>query len=77
MNCPVCETQMKEIEKYGVDIDICPQCKGVWLDRGEIDKIASAEGNYRDSEMEHYGKKDHYKGKKEKKESFFSELFDF
>jgi Zn-finger nucleic acid-binding protein len=77
MNCPVCETQMKEIEKYGVEIDICPQCKGVWLDRGEIDKIATVEGNYHNPEVEHYGKKDQIKGKKKKKESFLGELFDF
>jgi len=36
MDCPVCESPMKEVERYGVDIDICPECKGVWLDRGEI-----------------------------------------
>lgn len=77
MNCPVCETQMKEIEKYGVDIDICPQCKGVWLDKGEIDKIVTAEGSYHDHERKRYGEEDQYKGKKEKKESFLSELFDF
>ena len=35
MNCPVCETRMREIQKYGVEVDICPDCKGVWLDRGE------------------------------------------
>jgi len=57
MNCPVCETQMKEIEKYGVEIDIYPQCKGVWLDRGKIDKIATVESNYNNYEIEHHGKK--------------------
>ncbi|KAF5423429.1 MAG: Zn-finger domain-containing nucleic acid-binding protein [Candidatus Methanocomedens sp.] len=30
MDCPVCESPMKEIERYGVDIDICPECKGDW-----------------------------------------------
>lgn len=39
MVCPVCDTKMKAIEKLGVEIDICPDCKGVWLDRGELDKI--------------------------------------
>jgi Zn-finger nucleic acid-binding protein len=42
MKCPVCEDmQMREVDKQGVLIDICPQCKGVWLDRGELDKLTS------------------------------------
>jgi Zn-finger nucleic acid-binding protein len=32
---------MREVEKDGVNIDICPQCKGVWLDRGELEKLMS------------------------------------
>lgn len=40
MKCPVCDDmRMKEVEKEGVLIDICPQCKGVWLDRGELEKL--------------------------------------
>ena len=34
---------MQEIRRYEADIDYCPSCKGVWLDRGEIDKIAMAQ----------------------------------
>lgn len=43
MNCPVCAEKMREIEKLGVEIDICPNCKGVWLDRGELEKILAME----------------------------------
>ncbi len=40
MKCPVCnEARMREVEKNGVTLDICPDCKGVWLDRGELDKL--------------------------------------
>lgn len=39
MNCPVCNDRMREVTKYDVQIDICPGCKGVWLDRGELEKI--------------------------------------
>ncbi|QYR23537.1 zf-TFIIB domain-containing protein [Paenibacillus sp. sptzw28] len=40
MKCPVCEdSRMREVEKDGVLIDVCPSCKGVWLDRGELDKL--------------------------------------
>jgi len=42
MNCPVChDTRMREVEKDGILIDICPTCKGVWLDRGELEKLLS------------------------------------
>jgi Zn-finger nucleic acid-binding protein len=42
MKCPVCENiNMREVEKNGVLVDICPDCKGVWLDRGELDKLMS------------------------------------
>jgi uncharacterized protein len=43
MQCPVCDERLREIEKYGVMIDICPSCKGVWLDRGELEKIIQLE----------------------------------
>jgi len=39
MNCPVCSERMREVSKYDVQVDICPGCKGVWLDRGELEKI--------------------------------------
>jgi Uncharacterized protein conserved in bacteria len=40
VNCPVCdEVKMREVEKDGVLIDVCPSCKGVWLDRGELEKL--------------------------------------
>ncbi len=39
MNCPVCDGTLREIDKHGVTVDICPGCKGVWLDRGELDKV--------------------------------------
>jgi len=39
MNCPVCSIELKIAERRGIEIDHCPQCRGVWLDRGELDKI--------------------------------------
>ncbi len=39
MNCPACHTVLKMADRQGVEIDYCPQCRGVWLDRGELDKI--------------------------------------
>lgn len=40
MRCPICnDVRMREVEKDGVLIDVCPECKGVWLDRGELEKL--------------------------------------
>jgi Zn-finger nucleic acid-binding protein len=39
MQCPIDGSQLVMSERSGVEIDYCPQCRGVWLDRGELDKI--------------------------------------
>src|SRR6478736_6771111 len=40
MKCPNCEnTELHLSNRSGVEIDYCPQCRGVWLDRGELDKL--------------------------------------
>ena len=40
MHCPVCKDhQLVMSERQGVEIDYCPSCRGVWLDRGELDKL--------------------------------------
>ena len=39
MNCPVDGTELKMSDRQGIEIDYCPTCRGVWLDRGELDKI--------------------------------------
>lgn len=39
MPCPVCAVPLVMSDRQGVEIDYCPQCRGVWLDRGELDKI--------------------------------------
>ena len=45
MLCPVCKTQALQMsERQGIEIDYCPQCRGVWLDRGELDKIIERSG---------------------------------
>jgi len=37
--CPTCRVNLVMSERQGIEIDYCPQCRGVWLDRGELDKI--------------------------------------
>lgn len=89
MKCPSCDELLVMSDRQGVEIDYCPKCRGLWLDRGELDKIierslmsSQSQGSripdeksrYRESEHRDY--KDPYYGKK-KKESFLEDLFDF
>jgi Zn-finger nucleic acid-binding protein len=39
MKCPACNVDLVMSDRQGVEIDYCPKCRGVWLDRGELDKI--------------------------------------
>lgn len=39
MKCPIDNVELVMSERQGIEIDYCPQCRGVWLDRGELDKI--------------------------------------
>ena len=45
MQCPVDGTQLVMTDRSGVEIDYCPACRGVWLDRGELDKIIERSAN--------------------------------
>jgi uncharacterized protein len=86
MKCPACNETLLMSDKNGVEIDYCPKCRGIWLDRGELEKIIersadhySKKENY-DSDYKRYGYGDQYKDKKhphKKKESFLSDFFDF
>jgi len=83
MKCPNCETVDLSIsERKNIEIDFCPKCRGIWLDKGELDKIielsigSSVKTEERSKPYkEHREDEKHYK--KEKKESFLGELFDF
>ncbi|MBW8910988.1 MAG: zf-TFIIB domain-containing protein [Sphingomonas sp.] len=90
MNCPVCAVPLTMSERQNVEIDYCPQCRGVWLDRGELDKVierSAAEAaptppppsqprgqSYAPAPQQHHGHDDRYKYKRKK--SFLEELFD-
>ena len=43
MQCPRCTTELKVTQRQGVEVDHCPQCRGIWLDRGELDKLLERE----------------------------------
>lgn len=46
MLCPVCKVDLVMSERQGIEIDYCPRCRGVWLDRGELDKILERSTRY-------------------------------
>ena len=74
--CPNCQVGMREVERRGVLIDVCPQCGGVWLDKGELEKLlAEAEEGARryEEELEGFYRKE---GKPNKKKKGFMKLFD-
>jgi Zn-finger nucleic acid-binding protein len=86
MSCPSCGTRLVEVERASVLIDACPSCRGVWLDRGELDKILvserqSAEGDPDDDflrEVEGRGRAGGHQGKKGKRRrGFLEDLLDF
>lgn len=90
MNCPVCTTvNLVMSDRQGVEIDYCPQCRGVWLDRGEIDKIIERSAPQEMSpsrQTQHvpqpsvyapgHGHGYSHEHKPYKKKSFLEELFD-
>lgn len=43
MICPVCASELKAVERQGVELDYCPSCKGIWLDQGELTELIRRE----------------------------------
>jgi Zn-finger nucleic acid-binding protein len=80
MQCPIDGTPLVITDRSGVEIDYCPQCRGVWLDRGELDKIidraAPQAAPPRPAPGGYQGGHSGYQ-KKKKRGGFLDELFDF
>ena len=55
LNCPFCKTPMEKIKKADVIVDRCPNCQGVWLDKGELDKIVVRRKKHYQKEQENWG----------------------
>lgn len=89
MKCPIDDNNLVMTERSGVEIDYCPQCRGVWLDRGELDKIIDRASTmsapaapapqqappqqYNQPRYDSRGAQPYYK---KKRENWLSELFD-
>lgn len=87
MKCPLDGSELKMTDRNGVEIDYCPQCRGVWLDRGELDKIIERSSAQtapqpaqtftdRDRRMDDDGYA-REKPRRKKRDSFLDDLFDF
>ena len=77
MKCPVCkDVTLLMSERRGVEIDYCPECRGIWLDRGELEKIMEKEDAYINKEVKEESKHYEEKPRKQKRESFMSEIFE-
>lgn len=88
MKCPNDNSDLQMSERQGVEIDYCPECRGVWLDRGELDKIierleSDTAANFQDNQSQfsrHQPQNDGYRNdynyKKSKKSSWLGEIFD-
>jgi uncharacterized protein len=107
MKCQICDIEMRISDREGIEIDYCPQCRGVWLDRGELEKIIANVESQLSSGREHeddkqgrdapvcddsrrsqnerddiYSRDERYSGDEQaerggqKREGFFSNLFD-
>jgi uncharacterized protein len=52
MKCPVDDTTLAMSERQGVEVDYCPTCRGVWLDRGELDKLIERESRWVEEQVD-------------------------
>lgn len=86
MHCPSCIVELNITERQGVEVDYCPQCRGVWLERGELDKIiersldaVTFSGRNADERAWRRDRdEDEPRGRRgRRRKSFLEELFDF
>ena len=62
MKCPVCkDVDLVMSERQGVEIDYCPSCRGVWLDRGELDKIIEKSSTYQSNNQQSNNHSNYFK----------------
>jgi Zn-finger nucleic acid-binding protein len=89
MTCPKCMAEMRHYERSGVTVDQCSECRGIFLDRGELERLVDAETSfhsppppqpvrphYDDRHDDRHEYRPDYRYKKKKRGSFFEELFD-
>ena len=90
LTCPKCHGTMRQYERSGVHVDQCSECRGIFLDRGELERLIDAEASWAAQApaqappqpshtrqgQGHYEQPSHSYGHHKKRKSFFEELFD-
>ena len=91
MQCPIDGSELVMTDRQGIEIDYCPKCRGVWLDRGELDKIIErsappvaqrpTQSDRAETTSGYEPRRDqgggHYEDRPRKKKSLLGEIFDF
>jgi Zn-finger nucleic acid-binding protein len=81
MKCPIDDTTLAISDRHGIEIDYCPTCRGVWLDRGELEKVIERETRWVEDTIADQGKnaaKPAEQPKKKKKvTSFLQDIMEF
>lgn len=92
MKCPIDQTNLQVTDRQGIEIDWCPTCRGVWLDRGELDKLIERSAafaapaarqderrTYRDDDDRYDRRRDEgdNRPRRKKKRGFLDDIFDF
>ena len=79
MNCPTCIVPLVMSDRQGIEIDYCPECRGIWLDRGELDKIIERSVNEQPNNFQPnqqpFGSQPQ-QGKEYRKKHWLNDLFD-
>jgi Zn-finger nucleic acid-binding protein len=85
MKCPNCNETLLMTQRSNVEIDYCPNCRGIWLDKGELDKLLEYDENrggseHRRHDDDHRDHRGHYDDRHKypkKKKGFLGDFFDF
>jgi uncharacterized protein len=87
MLCPACkDVNLSMTDRQGIEIDYCPSCRGIWLDRGELGRLieraeraapAQVAPSNRDYPPPHRGDHPHHEHRPRRRKSLLGELFDF
>lgn len=78
MKCPFDGATLQVVNRSGIEIDWCPDCRGVWLERGELDRLIRNDGDHRD-DWDDWDDDDRPRrdGSRRRRGGLLSEIFDF
>jgi Zn-finger nucleic acid-binding protein len=76
LTCPKCGGEMRNYERNGVHVDQCSDCRGIFLDRGELERLIDAEGSHYEREYSEQRGDKGDRPKKSKKRSFLEGLLE-